>query len=116
MNTVKGVRAGNDTWLNPNAGQNFSHLNQRDATDVYCAKQAAKNIIYTYCNTYTYAAEYDHSQDDNYVAIGDTMVKPPFEWWIPLLIGIDVLSAGGIGVWMFFAWFKKSKKETEATA
>lgn len=113
MNTVKGVRAGNDLWLNPNDGSNQSKLNRRDPTDVYCARMSAKNIVYTFCNTYTYALEYDHSNDVNHVEIGDTVIKPPFEWWIPTLIALDVLAFGGLAVWMYFAWFRKEKVITE---
>lgn len=107
MNTIKGVKAGNDLWLNPNSGQNRAKLNRNDPTEVYCAKQAAKNIVFTYCDTYTFSLEYDHSSDSNHVNIGDVVVEAPFVWWIPVLISIDVLAAGGIVVWMYFVWFRK---------
>ncbi len=110
MNTKRGVRAGNDIWLNPNSGRNATHLNKNDATDVYCAQMAAKNVIYTFCETYDYFLNYDASKDNTTVIIGESQVRPPFAWWIPVLIGFDVLSVAGLGLWLFFGVIKPLKK------
>lgn len=116
MNTRKGVRAGNDIWLNPNVGRNSSPLDNSDPTDVYCAKQAAKNVIYTFCETYNYYKHYEAKNDEVIINYGETQINPPFAWWIPLLVGIDVLCFGGLGVWLYFSVIRKpknAKKETE---
>ena len=111
MNTRRGNRAGNDIWLNPNSGRNAVHLSSSNATDVYCAKMAAKNVIYTFCETYNYFRHYDASKDNMVVTVGQSQVKPPFAWWIPVLIAFDVLSFAGLGLWAFFGVIKPLKKE-----
>ena len=110
MNTKKGVRAGNDIWLNPNSGHNATPLTNSDPTDVYCAKLAAKNVIYTFCETYNYFKHYDTSLDNSPIIIGESQINPPFAWWIPLLIGVDVLVAGGLGAWLYFDVIRKPKE------
>ena len=110
MNTKKGVRAGNDIWLNPNSGHNASPLTNSDPTDVYCAKLAAKNVIYTFCETYNYFKHYDTSLDNSPIIIGESQINPPFAWWIPLLVGVDVLVAGGLGAWLYFDVIRKPKE------
>jgi beta-glucosidase len=111
MNTKKGVRAGNDIWLNPNSGHNASPLNNSDPTDVYCAKLAAKNVIYTFCDTYNYYKHYDTSLDNSKVIVGESQVTPPFAWWIPLLVGVDVLIVAGLGCWLYFGVIRKPKEK-----
>ncbi|MBQ9265780.1 MAG: glycoside hydrolase family 3 protein [Bacilli bacterium] len=108
MNGPRGVRAGNDIWLNPNTGSMASKLSRSNATDVYCAKQAARNVVYTFCSTYQYAKTYDHSNDIMNVEIGKAVVKENFSWWRPVVFAIDGLAVVGVGVWMFFTW--KGKK------
>ena len=44
MYPERGIRAGNDIWLNPNAA-NARPLNMSNPTTVYCAKIAARNVI-----------------------------------------------------------------------
>lgn len=110
MNPHAGVRGGNDIWLNPNVGNNANPLSRTNATEVYCAKQAAKNVIYTYCNTVTYNRNYDHSQDEIKAEVGTVSIEAPFAWWIPLLAGIDVLGIGGALVWAGLTLFLPSKK------
>ncbi len=110
MNTKKGVRAGNDIWLNPNSGHNASPLTNSDPTDVYCAKLAAKNVIYTFCETYNYFKHYDTSLDNSPIIIGESQINPPFAWWIPLLVAVDVLVAGGLGAWLYFDVIRKPKE------
>ncbi len=114
MNCHVGVRGGNDIWLNPNVGNNRSKLSRTDPTEVYCAKQAAKNVIYTVCNTRYYSNHYDHSQDEMVFPIGEASISIPYPWWIPTLAAIDVVMIGGSLVWAGFTLFyHKKEKETE---
>lgn len=116
MNPHDGVRGGNDIWLNPNVGNNANKLNRSNATDVYCAKMAAKNVIYTYCNTKYYSeVAYDHDQDDVSYPIGEYNITPPFPWWIPLLAALDVVLIGGSLTWAGFTLFYPGKKKPEGT-
>ena len=114
MNCHDGVRGGNDIWLNPNVGNNASKLNRSDPTDVYLAKVSAKNVIYTFCNTRYYSQEvYDHSKDSVSYPIGDYRITPPFAWWIPLLVVIDVVAILGALTWAGFTLFYPGKKKPE---
>ena len=90
MKCKNGVRAGNSLWLNPKA-TNAYPLSTSDATDMYCAKMAAKDILYTYVSTYQYAKTHDPEFS---IKIADS-VDP---WWIPVLIGIDAVALLGFVV------------------
>lgn len=115
MNTKKGVRAGNDIWLNPNDGNNASKLSRSDPTDVYCAKIAVKNVVYTWCNTYTYAT----SGEDSSTSIGKATVSDVYNWGPLALTFINIALFGGALVLIFIPFvlpilknkFKKGKEE-----
>lgn len=102
MNPTRGVRAGNDIWLNPNS-TNGAPLSLTNPTDMYCAKNAAKNVLYMYANTYAFNKTFDFAGEDvnNKVEVGVRTTVPVFPWWIPLLVVIDVLVAAGLGFWVF---------------
>lgn len=111
MNAHQGVRGGNDIWLNPNTGSHASKLDRNDPTEVYCAKLAAKNVVYTICNTRLYAQNYDHSNDMMNVKIGTLQeVKGSFPWWRIVLYTVDGVAVVGLAIWMFLVWrLKKSQ-------
>lgn len=103
MNPEQGVKAGNDFWLNPNEGSNGAKLDRNDPTMVTCARMAAKNIVYTYVDTYQYAKTHNAGDDPRYnVEVGIKNVESVFAWWVPLLVGIDVIVALGVGLGVFF--------------
>ena len=77
------VRAGNDALFDPR-GNNTYPLSALDPTDIYCAKMAAKNIIYTYVSTYVYAKQ--HDPNFSYKFIGKLT-----QWWVLVLISINTL-------------------------
>ena len=111
MNPGQGVRAGNDIWLNPNEVNN-APLSESNPVDVYCARKSAKNILFTYIDTYVSAKKYaalpDDQKDDRYnVEVGVKVVEAVDAWWIPLLIGIDILAAALLGLWAFLVLKKK---------
>lgn len=110
MNTNAGLKGGNDIWLNPNTGNSASKINRNDPTMIYCAQHAAKDVIYTYANTYQYAKHYDHSNDDLKAPIGENQITPPFAWWIPVLASIDAAVAIGLGIWLYFVLRKPRQK------
>lgn len=112
MYPERGIRAGNDIWLNPNAA-NARPLNMSNPTTVYCAKIAARNVIWTYCDTYNTYINYDSSNDAVKVEIGTVTVKKGASVIVPMTVGINV----GIGVvalgLLALAWipFKRKKPE-----
>ena len=102
------VRAGNDLHLNPNTTVS-NWLNENDKAEVYCGYLAVKNTLFTYCNTYHYAKNYDPN-----ATLTLAQRQNQFVWWIPLLIGVDIIIVGIMGLWVFKA-FKPQKKKDEQT-
>lgn len=105
MNCQMGIRAGNDMWLNPNDGHNSSKLDMSNPTNVYCAKIAAKNIVYTFANTYAYADQKGNAKDSAEITAGASVSTV---YWI--FAGIDAFFAIGLGVWAFFVFWNPKKK------
>lgn len=99
------IRAGNDLQLLP--GGTASLFDDTSSnTAILALQKSAHNILYTYINTqYLHANEQSLSLNE---VIGTR--TSVFPWWIPVLVGVDVLVAAGLGVWAFFI-LKKDKKE-----
>ena len=112
MNPRQGVRAGNDLWLNPNS-TNSHPLDRNNPIDVYCARKSAKNILFTYVDTYNYALTHDAEADDRYsVTVGLKTVNSVFAWWKPVLYSVDAVAGISIALVVFFM-FKPKKVELE---
>ena len=119
MNPRQGVRAGNDTWLNPS--NNISGgLEKGNAIDMHCARIAAKNVMFAWANTLSYATyvseEHPEILEGVKVSVGTLTEQDTSSgtWWIPVLVGIDVVGAGGLGFWAFTAVKPMLKKKPEA--
>ena len=109
MNLDQGLACGSDAWLNGSHSTPGGHNDKNSNEGVRDMKRAAKNIVYTYCNTY-YCAKH----------LGDTIVvKVPtdvFPVWTLILGGIDLVGFGSLGVWIFLHVRKlklEKKKEGE---
>lgn len=101
------VRAGNDLHLYPMDGSAVqSWLNPKDKVELYTGYMAVKNSLYSYCNTYYTAKNYDPS-----ASLGLSQKKEIFVWWKPALIAIDVIVIGLMGFWTFQI-FRPRKKKT----
>ena len=103
MNPTRGIRAGNDIWLNPNTSSG-SPLNMNDPTTVYCAKIAARNVLFTFINTRYTAAHYDTSNDVISVNIGDVKIDRQVMPWRAWLWAADGVLIAGILVWLGLVW------------
>ena len=117
MNTPRGVRAGNDLWLNPMA-QNYAPLDENDPTEMYCAKLAAKNNLYTYVSTYKYARDFDSADNPYQVVAGVRTAGSADYWWIWLLGAIDAVFFAGtlaLGLYLFVPWNKILGKRQNAS-
>ena len=97
--------SGNDLHLNPNTTVT-KWLDESNTAEVYCGYQAVKNSVFTYCNTYYYAKNYDPN-----ASLTLSQRTNQFVWWIPLLIGVDILIMGAMGFWVFKAFKPIKKKE-----
>lgn len=95
MNLDQGLACGSDAWLNGSHSSPGGHNDKNSNEGVRDMKRAAKNIVYTYCNTY-YSAKH----------LGDNIViKAPvyvFPVWTIFLGAIDFVGFGALGVWIFF--------------
>ena len=89
-----GLKAGNDLWLHR---LDLNHADSKSDTYYYYARQACKNIIYTYVSTENARLEAGGEPVDITVC----SVKLEYGWvWI--IVGIEALLLIGLGVWIFF--------------
>lgn len=120
MNTYgKAVKAGNDLWLNSTNGS--ATLDFSKAGEAYAARRSAKNILYTYVDTYAAALEYQEKvesgeyEDPYNVTLGTTTATAAA--FSPLFVAlwaiIDVVLVLGIGACVLFMFVPKAKKEEE---
>lgn len=73
MHPTQGLLAGNDIWLNP--ATIINAINRSDPTVLTRARNSAKNVLYTYCNTYAYAKTVDKSALTGVVDVGIKLVE-----------------------------------------
>lgn len=103
------IRAGNDLKLNPNTGS--TGLSEDNVADVYCGVQAVKNDLYTFCNTYYSAKTYNPSMTYTMVSRDQ-----PFIWWIPTLIGINIVIFGIAIFLILWMWLPRKRRKAKAVA
>ena len=97
---------------NPNNSNN-APLDKNNAIDIYCARKSAKNILFTYIDTYIYASTHDAGEDDRYaVEVGVKTTTTVFAWWKPVLYSVDAVAGISIALVVFFM-FKPKKVELE---
>ena len=112
MDINQGLRAGNDIWLNGLRTDTIGTIKDRSsATSVTLARNATKNVLYTYCNTVYEQNEYlkNPAEDIPAAAIASKAVIGPKAYWVWALVALDVLTAAGLGFWVFMLYFKKKK-------
>ncbi|MCH5351060.1 MAG: glycoside hydrolase family 3 C-terminal domain-containing protein [Clostridiales bacterium] len=123
-NFGKGVKAGNDLWLNTQnaaAGINFDNVGQ-----AYGARESAKGLLYTYIDTIVSAKQYQDKVDsgeidDKYnVTLGPSVTaevtSPTF---IALWVIVDVVLGLGIAACVAFtvlSFVLKPKQKAQAEA
>ena len=115
MSGTKGVKAGNDLWLN-GAGAMIHDFDMNDAVTLNCLRRSCKNVLYEYCNTYYISKNHVAAEDELNISVGIVEVNQPFPSWIFLLIGIDLIVVAGLTVWTIFVFrrFPVAKKEVFA--
>ena len=104
MNTEQALRGGNDVMLDPQGG--YSRVSRTDPTSVNLSRNAVKNLLFAFCDTYNTAKEYqENGGDDKYkVNLDEVGVKEEAFSPIPILmiVGVNVLCAAGMGVCALF--------------
>lgn len=113
MNVDQGIRAGNDLWLNGSRSPVLSAgmKDKTSATAVSCSREAAKNILYTYCNTRYLQSIYEPSEDEERfkTELGSRAAGMATPYWLIGLIAIDIAVLAGLGVWVYFLYIRKPK-------
>lgn len=124
MDYTRGVLAGNDLWLDGSTNQS-ANLDMNNTGVANAARLAAKNIIYTFIDTYHTAVNYVPGEDDAFATDVSTItaqedIKSPL--FISLWVIIDVVLAAGALTCVYFAFVHdivrrklaegKAKKET----
>ena len=109
MKAYQGVLAGNDIWLNP-AEVNQTPLDKNSAAQMYAARLAAKNVIFTICDTYNAYLNYDATNDPFTAIIGQSTRKYVFPWWKPVLVGLDILIVASMGFTVYYILRPKKTK------
>lgn len=102
MNYNQGLRAGQDLWLaGAYPGGIYMNISMSSNTDMYYVRQACKNILYTYANTYYVAVTTDVDSDRFGGTIGYKGQEENSYWAVTLiLVAIDVVALGGIALWV----------------
>lgn len=109
MDLIRGIKGGNDLWL----GSNSQKINFNNTAEAYCARQSAKNILYTYVDCAYTALNYDPNAGVN---AGTDDYSPLFA---ALWAVVDILLIAGIAVCVVFIvlpFVKKNKNTPEAQA
>lgn len=115
MKLRAGIRAGVNTQLNPlyeKAGK-YGRLDMNDVVDMNLARESAKQIIYASCNTYYFAK---HNTDKNEYSTdlaGPRVLKKSFEWWIPVVVVINI-AVFGVLIWRGLVAFLPKRKAVAA--
>lgn len=116
MDIDQGLRAGNDMWLNGLRTNSIGTIaNRNDPTTLNCAREATKNMLYTYCNTVYRQSEYLKAPLENVPAskVASKAAAKPSSSWIWILVGIDSAAAVGIAIWAYFTLIRKKKAKVK---
>ncbi len=101
MDYTAGVCGGNDTWLD--IGNAVAVIDMSDPYVAYGARRAAKNILYTWVNTYVTAKEFAEYGNDGYETRIDLRVYGTsysytfvFVWALIDVVALDCMAAWGV--------------------
>lgn len=116
MNVDQGIRAGNDIWLNGSRANSLpggGYNDKTSATAVSCARDAAKNVIYTYLNTRYLQSNYKPSDDELMfkTELTSSAAAKAAAYWIIGVVAFDVVVVAGLGVWIYFIFIRPKRKE-----
>ncbi len=107
----QGIRAGNDIWLengNDASPNSIGYTDRNSPTAVQCARDAAKHVVYMYCNTLKIADEAGNTVDEV------IQTKEKFSTWKYFWIAGDIVAFGGLAAWAVILVVKTLKKDTIA--
>ena len=108
----QGIRAGNDIWLENGNNAKYSSIGLKDTaspTAVACAREAAKHVIYTYCNTRKLAIEAGNASAE--VKTHTERLSDQTILWIVVGVAVFVGSA----VWIAVVALRSSRYTRKAS-
>ena len=101
----QGLRAGTDIWL-AGAHAGLGEFNDKKSDiALNCMRRAAKNVLYTYCNTLYRQSTFDPTSVTHRGAANVAKT------WVWLLVAVDILVVAMTGVWVYVIFFKDKNKE-----
>ena len=104
MKMDQSLRARSGLQLNPNINQARANgrIDLNDPVDMNLARLTVKDVVYAKCNVY-YAAKNNTIQNEFTVTVsGPRATKYGFDWWIMLLVFINII-VFGLLVWRALA-------------
>lgn len=112
MNISQGLRAGLNTQLNPQIGKvgSYGEVDVDDPVEVNLARESAKSILFTDCNAYWFAKTNTALNDYNTDVGGPQAISKGFEWWIPVVVAINVV-VGGLLIWQIVMFVLSVRKQ-----
>lgn len=117
MDCDKGVRAGNNLWLNMSGDRQFGELNIQNPASAYAARLSVKNMVYLFADTYMTSKNFAEFGDPNdpykvnvdKVVVSKTPYSPLFSflWFL-----IDFVFFAGLFLCVFFVLYPRLKKQS----
>ncbi len=119
------VRAGGDLWMDgatnngsfgtsvtlKNNNGTLSGYDNSSATFRQALRRASKNIIFMWANAKATNEDYNEKVENGSISDGISINNTPsevkFQWYIPLIVVIDLAAIGGCGYWIFKTFRKK---------
>lgn len=89
-----GLKAGNDIWLHRTG---LNHADKSSDTYYYYARQATKNVLFTYVDTEQ--ARLDAGGEPVDITVNAVSLS---YGWVWIIVAVEVVFAAGLGVWIFF--------------
>lgn len=108
------IRAGGDLFMTYGGGR-FDFETNSNAFN-RALRNSTKDLVYMWLNALATNAEYNAKIESGEIV--DSIVIPStpeynFRWYIPVLIGVDLLAVGGCGTWLYFTFRKKKEVVAE---
>lgn len=99
MNGDQMLRNGGDIWMDGWLSDGTFTYPSDSAAFQSQLRRAAKNMTYTWLNARAANVSYNATADQ---AIEVPNVVSKFRWWIPVLVGADLVIVAGLGLWLRF--------------
>lgn len=118
MNGDMMIRAGGDLWMDHWDDSGKFSFNTNSTAFKASLRRASKNIIFMWANALATQADYNqkvaNGEISDGVVINTAARELNFRWYIPVLIGVDVIALGGCGLLIFCGLKKKQPTDEKS--